>query len=156
MARFHILRTAIPNAGRVIGDVSSIVADDHGWGRYGTRSAWLAAHPNLMIIDCPELPLDVANRMYQRWMRAAIIGESEAQHKRPIVELGPHRWTFRITTALPGNITKRDQLLSTGEVVLSRAEFNSWVNDRAGLDVPDTKTPIDPVIPRRQIDIRNG
>lgn len=163
MASFLFLAKSISNAGRIEGDPISIRDDSFQivvpsgtwrWSAEEDIRRWIAEgnaendFPDLFyVIDIIGMPLVSAQRMLQPWRRPAEPGDPEydaADEPDRYVTLGPHRWQFGVADKLPGPLKtklRNDRFL---DLPYNATVINTYVTDRAGLDVLITDNPINP------------
>lgn len=140
MAQFLMLASDIGPAGRTDGDPVSVVDDDHIWSENEDKRVWLAnghtsqSWPGLFeIISIPTMPLNIAQRINNQFIRGAIPGESA--YLAPdlpdrIVVLGPHRWQLGKQSRLPPPLA--NQLNQNGfiEIPYDIPTINNYMIDR--------------------------
>ncbi len=154
MARFLLLAKDLPSAGRFEGDPVSIKDDLWQWSAAEDVRQWVAEgnaekdYPDVFYtIDIFGMPVVTAKRITYEWKRAATVLDIELaapDEADRYVFLGPHRWQFGVADKLPGNLRaklRKDRFL---DIPFDIPAINSYVTDRAGLDVWITDTPIDP------------
>ncbi len=163
VASFLFLAKELTQSGRFIGDPVSVKGDDDTvttasgtwhWSAEEDINRWVAEgilkgdFPDLFyVIDIPGMTKEIGERLLQLWKRPAHMADPEFNNPDEsdrFVILGPHRWQFGVADKLPGPMKSklsRDRRL---EVPFDIPTINSYVTDRAGLDVWITDNPIDP------------
>ncbi len=155
MARILLIAKSIGRKGRTEGDPSVVVENSHIFGERADKSRWIASgndprdFPGIhYVVDIPDMPLAIAERIMQVWKRPATIVdlEWEGDVDDRYVWIGRHRWQLGVADRLPGPIKaalRRDGII---ELPYDEAAINSYMIDRNSLDtfIPGPGGPIDP------------
>ena len=153
MAKYLVRHTANPGEMTDPGDVIVAVDDSHEFGTHEDIRVWTAAgndeaaFPDFFsVIEIPGMPLAVAQRALEPWYRAATEADEEFLYDAVdrYVYLGPRRWQLGKQDRLPpplSNALDRDRFIT---LTYDVDTINSYMIDRAGLDVLITDTPINP------------
>jgi len=143
MAQILMLASDILNAGRLDGDPVSVVDDAHIFSAEEDKRRWLAEGgsdiewdalvPQFQLIIITGMPLNIAQRITQTYIRGAEPGDPEynaPDESDRIVQLGPHRWRLGKQDRLPPNIA--NQLNKNGfiEVPYDVGTLNNYIVDR--------------------------